>query len=200
VRATFLTLLMLAQPALATEVRKPAWDCSIEMREGQDTWQADNFAVRWHRFTANRAYFSVDVTIYDPAFREALHRFGPFDPALQGSLSVGPHIARATKPLWVSIASGSRALAPVLVSRHKGFYGSASVSLLMLEPLLEAGPELRIIFYLADGTILNQTALSVRDVRAAIEHFPSLSREYATRLAKPEGVCIDRSEDIVIVD
>ncbi|MFM5955230.1 MAG: hypothetical protein ACKOPE_13140 [Novosphingobium sp.] len=196
-----LFLLTLAGAAIAKNREVTVLDCSIKIEEGQDGWEADQYGVRWYRLTASGEYYSASTYLSSPAEREAMRRYGPFDPALETSVVFGPPAPRSKKPVWLALFAGQSKLPLVMLFKSEGTFSLASVSLFDLEPLLAAAPQLHSIYVLGDGTKLYQSSISSAEIRAAIERFPALARDYEARVAMPEGVCRDtRSDNELIVN
>lgn len=191
-------LLAVAGAASAKDAVPPAWDCSVEKTQGNESWDADRYGVRWHTFTREGHYVAVSMSLYKPAQRAALQRHGGFDPALEASVTFGPPLPESKKPLWIALFAGSARLPLVPLHKYAGTYRTGSVALFDLEPLLAAAPDLRVYYVRADGTKMAQTSFPTAVLRAAVERFPEIAREYEAREANPEGQCSNSNDTIVV--
>lgn len=189
-----LLLLMLTTGAMAKGQEVTVLDCSIRIEEGRDSWEADQYGARWFRYSSGSDYISASIFAASRAEREALKRHGSFDPALGASLAFGPPWPKSKKPVWLALFGGQEKLPPILLDKSDGAYNLAFVSLFDLEPLL-AAPELRIYYVLADGSKLYQSSISTAEMRAAIDRFPALVREYDSAVARAPEACVDNSSD-----
>jgi hypothetical protein len=198
VKRLLAAILLLTATSTVAQNSAPPTDCSIEVGDARDGWRADNYGVNWHHFTDNNTLVSAYLFLADAAGREALRRHGAFDPALRVSVDFGPQVAKARKPLWVTVIAGTKSIGPLKVSKDRGFYGSAMVSLLDLEPLLSSESKLTIVYSFVDGSEFIRSTVPSADIRAAIQRFPSLMNEYDARMSNPDDECHQPHDEIVV--
>lgn len=195
-RAALALLFLAGSTAVQAQEARPECDPEVELREDSDWWDADWFSVRWTHWLPDRAYVAISAYTYDEHYRHHVEAEGPFSRWSSNSFFIAPKTMRTRGKLWAKLSAGGTTLPPVEVSRHKGFYGSASFKAYEVRALIDNAQELSITFYDSKQVVVDRYTVPRGTIEAGAEQMMSVYRDYRARLAEPQAPCL---KDIILV-